>query len=575
MRNIESRRELRLSKDAAEYEVADLRHIWEPPPIFNRLEEGNTFLIYGRKGSGKSTLVRYLSLAKNPSTATKHSDRKRSNDLRSEIVIIRPHEEDTFIDQLLDVMRNHNNDYEDNELEKKVIKIFEWMFMVKLMVELIPLADPLITPGTSQNKIYNFLVHNKIYKGSRLYKMIDLISIFLGKNNGQNTSNILNFASAPSKIYAETGFLEARDALFTYIRDHCLSVTVCLDDIDDIGFQYSRPDRILINSLIRSTIKSNKTFSDKKINIRVIITCPTELYYQSRVWGSDTIIGKCVCVKWSNPKAMQQLVNKRIALELEKKKRTPRFDGDVYSIETSQTWNRIFPSQIMNEFGNNELTFDYILRHSFYTPRHILQYCDEITDCNELEFEKWLERKDAGHQEASEIIRSRVVECSRKIVDSILGIWGRIFPGIDEVLTTFRDRPSIWYEQQLRSWIRNFCRGFMTRDDKRLSVEDVIQILYQIGFIGVGTLLPDADRSSYSSKDEYVLRFSFLEDVPRIEDSGWQIAVMSPLFFSRYNIQPIDHLVIVPHGKLIMKHDTLRKIRNYDFHNNSFPDSQT
>jgi len=44
---------IKFSKEIAELEIQDIKHIWQQPDIFESLNSDDIWLVYGRKGSGK------------------------------------------------------------------------------------------------------------------------------------------------------------------------------------------------------------------------------------------------------------------------------------------------------------------------------------------------------------------------------------------------------------------------------------------------------------------------------------------------------------------------------------------
>ena len=71
---------MKLSKGIGEIQKGELQFIWQPPDIYEEVHKNNIWLIYGRKGSGKSTLVEFL--------GTDHID--------SHVIIIRPRKVNIF-----------------------------------------------------------------------------------------------------------------------------------------------------------------------------------------------------------------------------------------------------------------------------------------------------------------------------------------------------------------------------------------------------------------------------------------------------------------------------------------------
>lgn len=535
---------LKLSKSIAELEAENIKHIWEPPDIYDDVHNNDVWLIYGRKGAGKSTVIDYLG----------------AENATPNVIIVRPRQTTLFAKILTSISQAKD---EERIIEQTTVAAIDFALTVLILEELVPTTG-IIKLGSAREKIYNFLTTNKLGGGGSLRKTIKFISSAIG-----NTFELLpNLSTALEKATGDVSLDEVKEALCKFLIEEQKKFVLCIDDIDEIGFTYSRSDRVFINALIVFMVRSNLYFLDKKVKGRVLLTSPSELFFQSSLWGSDWVSSKSKCLIWSDLSHLQELVNKRIAVELGVRKKHPRFQGDKFSIETDQTWRRIFPMTIWNKRGKQESAFEYIVRHTFYTPRQILDLCDSILHDSEALLKHPDPGADALSPEWSRIFQETVGNFAQRVERDVRTLFSAIYDNLDETLKNFIGRPNAWNRNQLTAFVTNKQMKLVRKHDmKVITGEDLLFELQQIGFLGLGTRSLDP---APVGVEAYTMYFSFLEDYP--SRKAWEIAAITPLFYDAYDIRAVDALIVKPHEKLFLTATILRNLRTYDPERNTFID---
>lgn len=533
---------VRLSKGIGEIQKAELKYIWQPPDIYEEVHDNNIWLVYGRKGSGKSTMVDYLGA---------ESD-------KAHVIVIRPRKTNLF-KRALTAIKDSSD--EDRIIEESFANTIDFILTTRIMSDLVE-SNKYYPPGTPLETIYKFMLQHDLLEGSVLKKAINLFSA-AGK-----LKIVPDVDAALQKIDGGIDYDDAKDALMEYSAEINKSIILCIDDIDEVGFSFSRFDRLFVNGLLIFMVRANINFLENESKIRIVLTIPSELYFHSTLWGGDWVSGKAECLIWNNTEDMQELVNKRIAMELGIKKNTPRFKTDIYSVDTSQTWNRVFPRSISNTLGRNETAFEYLLRHTFYTPRHVLDLCDKV-------IAKILDngRADLGLEKASNEITSRhwnnifqesVQEFTGSAASNFSDLFGEIYDGLDDVMKAFRSRPIVWNRAQLLRYVEEKELQIIRPDkEDTFHGESLISALHRIGFLGLGTR--DVIASPLGVYN-YNVKFSFLEKT--VYQGGWEIAVISPLFYDTYDIRPVENMIVNPHEKLSVPSKAMQKIMDYDISTN-------
>lgn len=300
------------------------------------------------------------------------------------------------------------------------------------------------------------------------------------------------------------------------------------------------------------------------------MTIPSELYFHSSLWGGDWIAEKSKCLKWAEGKPMQELVNRRIAIELNVKRR-PRNESK-YSTSISHTWARIFPINIFNDQEQQEKAFEYVLRHTNYTPRRVLGACDsiisEIRWDNDTEtLEEMLNR--VSQYEWSEVFRKGVHNYTARSTKDFYDLFNCIYVGLDTVLELFSSKPSVWHKPILIQYLEQSNVTLIRKDTGTIFAGvSIIKVLQKIGFLGLGRRT--LNWVAPTGREDYELHFSYLDSHPY--NGGWEIAVVSPEFHDPYDVRPIGKEPIVPHKIFKVSNRTIHAFMRYDPKNNSLLD---
>lgn len=318
--------QLKLSKSIAEIETEKVRYIWEPPDIYDDVHNNDVWLIYGRKGAGKSTVIDYLG-----------TDNATPN-----VIIVRPRQT-TLFRKILSAISQAKG--EERVVEEAIVAAIDFALTTHIFSKLVPLAG-FIKPGSAREKIYNFLTTNKLAADSTLRKTIDFISNATGKR----MKLIPDLGAALDKATGAISLEDAKEALCTFLIEENKTFVLCIDDIDEIGFTYSRSDRLFINGLIVYMVRSNLYFLDRKTKGRVLLTAPSELFFQSSLWGVDWVSSKSRCLTWHHLTHLQDLVNKSDHPNASASVSTTRVTGAISNSDSS-VWRcrRAFEQNVKND----------------------------------------------------------------------------------------------------------------------------------------------------------------------------------------------------------------------------------
>jgi phosphoenolpyruvate synthase/pyruvate phosphate dikinase len=205
------------------------------------------------------------------------------------------------------------------------------------------------------------------------------------------------------------------------------------------------------------------------------------------------------------------------------------------------------------------------VRHTFYTPRQILDLCDSILAAADPPPDPEKTGTVAVANEWSAIIQTAVEQFTCRAEKDIRDMFGMIYAGIDEVFKAFEGRPNLWHRTQLQQFVQD-RKLLVTRkhDSKQYAEEELIAKLQHLGFVGLGSRTLDAPTGTES----YQMRFAFLEEYP--SRKSWELAAISPMFYDAYDIKPVEKAIVKPHDRLTLSNAVVHKLTSYDVQLNCF-----
>ncbi len=531
---------LNLGKGIAEYEdKGTIKYLWEEPDRFSRIFDNDYFIISGRKGTGKSTIVDYKFLTSS----------------EEQILILRPSEEDELYERIRNI--SIGTKIEHDELRNHLSTIFHTAFLVKIMKHFVKDRQNHLLTGDLAT-IYTFLTKNGLLEGSSIRKSIDLLSHLTS-----NFKNLNKIVVALDSLREPT-FDNTKESLFRYLRNNKVATKFFVDDIDGIGFSYNKKNRAFLDGLVITCVTLNSLCIKNKVPLRVIITPPTELLDNAHFWNRDKIILKTIFLRWTTDK-LQNLVNKRISAELGIYNRKKKHTDERLSTDIKRTWDKIFPLSVWNRIGGKENTLEYIVRHTFYTPRNVLSICQHILESLDDKGHTIESLHQVTDTEWATCIQGACEEQSNETTKNIIGVFVTMFTNIEQCLHQFEGRPNIWNKNSFVSFVRERCNGIVKYADNGAYINDdkLIHVLYAMGFIGFGFKNSLAPMGMLY----YDLFFSYVKWTTQ---KKWDIAVISPVFYDYFHITPIQKLKVVPDGVIKVTYEQYEDLASYDHVRNVF-----
>jgi len=530
-----------LGRSISEYEEHEISFIFEHPQNYDEIVKDDRWILVGRKGSGKSSYIDFRVSEENGEIR----DVIRPNDrLNKEVLSVHS-----------SILAKFSGKAEDSVIEDEVKEnltvVLDFLINTAVMRKLIEGKSETYLNGSIAS-VYNFLVQNNLHEGSIVRKSIRLIHKLISQQRA--VGNLVEALEESS----ETSYEDAVDGLHNYLCSEKIKFVLYVDGIDDFGFDYSIRNRALYNAMLATVMRINENSVLEKTPLRVLLAIPSELFETSVLWNRDKVYKKTAYLHWEDTTKVQNLVNKRIAVEIGRRKKQPRWKGDKYSISSEHTWDRFFPKIVYNKLGKKEELFEYILRHSLYTPRTVLDICTailELADSKGIdisEIESMTGSKDYSLI-AAEAIEQRSIHISRSVQD----IFEKIYSGYAALLHIFNGASSGFRKNTLYEFIQDECCGVLTNNATKIPViepAEVLKILFRSGFIGLGRNTHDAPQNC----EQYQLEFSYLR--PVIMSDRWDIALISPIFYDFVGIKRDPITNVIPHKKLLIPPKSIKAL---------------
>lgn len=510
-----------ISVGISELETDAVEDLWEQPVSFTDFDDRKTWIIHGKKGSGKSTIIDYWS----------------TKDTKHRMVVVKPAEEPAFY-EVFAALIQANADIDAHTQVLLAERFIDVVVTTALMRQWYRLRPSTLATGTAAT-VYDFLTRTGALEGSVLRKAIRFLEA------GTKASPIATHFRDYLENDGEPSFQRAREAFHEALRSEgtASKMVACIDDIDDINFTFGVPDRILVDALMGYVFTANSGYVTHHIPIRTILTIPSELYEHRRIWGADKLRSHSIHLRWSDLEAIRALVNKRIAIRRGVRRRHPRSVTDRYSISSAETWAKYFPETIVNRRDASENAFEYCLRHTFYTPREVLELVDAVYEDPERSQLGPLDDP-AAIPKWSELFRRKVAQRAQESTKQFITMFSEVYDGVEGVLQAFRDRPAIWTRRSLEAFLQSSNVALAHRDTPRHGSLPLTSTLYEMGFLGLGT--HDMRYEPPLSKRRYYdVRFSFLSSSP--QDARWEIAIIPPVFYDELGIRSRWGMIVRPH----------------------------
>jgi hypothetical protein len=358
--------------------------------------------------------------------------------------------------------------------------------------------------------------------GSILERMFELL--VLKEEAAEPAVSIRTF---PAK---EPEFAAMIEKLSQFLQTSDKRILVLLDGFDHLIADYK--ERRHVQRVFEGLVTAVYSLAlRKQLQGRFFIKAliPYDRFVSLNLRDMDKIQSLHRGIRWDR-KLLKKFIERRLQIQLpDKQTRNQNFD---------QIWNSLLPDRVLNVFYQIiEQSFDYILRHTMWRPRHLqiqLKTLAEMFPNQEI---------DAG------MLRDSVRAACYNLVIFFVQEYEIDHPYLDAFLNMLRGQKNIMTYGELYSVVDAVAR----QGDSISSIEETIISLYKIGFFGVyENISPrhDSHRTGYvpprkSSVQPYCFKFYYNSPTHEGLSFSKETKVgIHPIFFDRCRLVQDPDMIV-------------------------------
>ena len=288
--------------------------------------------------------------------------------------------------------------------------------------------------------------------------------------SGGLTASVLNELR---KMPIDDEFREVRSGFFKQIAESRHNVILLLDGFDRLRNEKKNPDTYnLIFSALADAVLNINTYDNIPPYISIKAVIPHDRYMNLRLRDTDKLSVLHSMIKWDRA-ALEDFVARRIEI-------ISRARG----VQFNSLWRQVFPDAVTNtRCGLVEDSFEYILRHTMYRPRHFQAHFLKMGEMF------------PGEVLSEEMVSVSIAESSRQIASYWIEEYDLDFPFVREFIKSLYQRENVFTYKGLRGIIFDFQKG-RGQDTGGQAITAIAETLYTTGFLGIlSDVEPGAERA--------------------------------------------------------------------------------
>lgn len=477
--------------DAAQYDNEFMDKFVEPTQI-SQLFDDELRIITGEKGSGKTALrqaIRY----RHEAGQSKYSG----------IV-------DINLDSLesTTIVRNLTHVASVTQLPALTLITNYWKYclIVEAMKEFFDREKG--QQDWASGLVYNYLVKKGIIESSMLRMMLNLAASMwelvdrftTPESKKEGSPGPLIPSTLASQVVEEVSrypifdpeFINAKKEFARALKAHQQQILIVLDGFDRLQTEYKMRDaiRLIFDGLASAVLelaKDNDFDSDplpqyrgkrppRLIEIKALV--PHDRYLGLNLRERDKISDITNSIRWDYY-SLQEFLSKRMRLHPKLQKYT-NFDN---------LWSEVMPETITNPYYRvEEKSYDYILRHTMYRPRHLQLHLRNIA------------RMYPAQNIDPSMIPKSINRSSRDMMANFIQEYKLDHPNLEGFMRRLKDKTNIMTFQDFHEYVDESLKHYQAND---VTTDEKIDLLYTMGFFGVVRYL-DTERRRMPGQPDYI-----------------------------------------------------------------------
>ncbi len=457
--------------------------------------ENETYLIVGRRGSGKTSLTRYFEF--------------QDTIKKAHCILVDVSDIYNTLNRRFGNQAYLNPDLVVGDV-RRIWDLLFWLLifseyceqdenLINHMYRLIGVQQPCREAGT----VFHYIAKNYI------------------DENGGIADELIQLPGNPE-------FQSARDAVLALTTDEPVIIAV------DTFERYDRENEIMMSitaALIQSASDFNIRYTRRGIHIKTFISSEIFPYIkEGNIPNTTKFIRNPVYMNW-RPKDLVRLITWRFKKSLAFEGHAAgmmRVDWENFDEVRTRMWNPFFGEQIINLRGQPEQSLPYILRHTQMRPRQLVVLCNAIAK----------EAREAGkYPNFREIPIARVVaDIESDLADEVLNSYNRIYPGVADITQeALAHSPAIFQGNYIDQVARKSARFW---PNNSYTAAGFRKLVAELGI--VGRVRKKDERTGIIEADfEY-----FLKD--RLVISDGDECVIHPMFYNKLQVVRDQPYIIYP-----------------------------
>lgn len=473
------------------------KYFFDQAPFNKEILDPVSYLIVGRRGSGKTSLTQYLNF----------------QDTILDSLHIDVDEPSAYEDVLTQVADSGAQDFE--VALKRVVKIWELLIWSLIFDRL----------GIEPSHASLILSEKEVFVEKTAAKKIKIILERLNRMSPER------YESLPFDV---TEQMESEE--FKIMRARALSVsedTPLLISIDSLERYSVRNEGMMraTAALIEAACNFNTKFSSVGIHVKIFIS--DEIYpFLSETAISNTLkyIKDPVFLRW-RPKDVIRLIAFRYYLFLSKRdfQVPPMSDGDWqdFKVIRDKIWYPFFGRRIINRKGIEENSFAYVLRHTQMRPRQMIEICNSMA------------RISIGRREFPqfhpETLRSAIEQREKHLASEVVNSYTKVYENVGSIVDALHGLPIMLLGKALDKVAQRTASQWPSGE---YSPYKFRQLVAELGI--VGSVRKHNEETGIVEAD-----FEYNED-DRLPLQTDQLCVFHPMFVRKLAIKNPRSLIVYP-----------------------------
>jgi len=364
-------------------------------------------------------------------------------------------------------------------------------------------------------------------------KICTILQSILSNLSNQDKFGALNFPSWVSGILKSKDWHEHQTNVLEITSLQPLIITI------DTMERYDIQDDVLLQTtaaLIECVSNINIFHARCGLHVKVFVASEIFPYIKESVISNSTkYIREPLFLHWT-PKDLIRLITWRFYQFLRKTEHRQEYirlkvDWDNFSDVLNKLWNPFFGETITSDSGKTERTFPFILRHTHMRPRELVIICNFIA-------KQAITEGVFPYFYKIDNLASMVEHASTNLADETINSYAKIYPNVSHIIANLENSPMHFQGNHLDKIAKHTSSLW---PDNNYSLAKFRSLVSELGIIGrVRTL--DKTTNIVAADFEYSL-------ANRLTLRNDDECVVHPMFYSKLDVKRTDNMIVYPFPK--------------------------